>query len=494
MEPISKSVRDRLESQLKSAQEHARADGMQHPDADLLAAYSENALHGREREGIVEHLVLCANCREVVALAAPVLEHGPATVEGKRNWFMVPAFRWAAAAAAIVVVATVMIGRHDSGDANRQIATMSKPANEGPVAPAASRDQAAQPQPATPQHAVVADGAKALPQHVNNELSAAAVPKVPVPSAVPARGRKQESATLADARTGASAQAKPLDELAAAQKSPVYNPSGNTRSSSTSGQVATGGNAGGAVGTHVKPPPGGVIEKAIEQDNAYQMANVVPPPPPPAENAPTGGPRITMRKPPAAAGSQIGGTSDEAKSAPAASVAAPTTPAAGRATVTSESVQVEAPALAKSNQPRAELPPERRNSNVQQDAVVFGATVPVTSSDTDVVLKTAGVICSAIPNGVRCAHPGKRTTEYHVENAHFTAIAALGNMLWAGGDALVRSTDSGETWNPVIKPSGETITAISVLPKAVVITTTSGRRWQSLDGGATWTPVAQTPK
>ena len=42
-----------------------------HPDADVLTAFSERSLPEVERGIVLEHLALCADCREVLALALP---------------------------------------------------------------------------------------------------------------------------------------------------------------------------------------------------------------------------------------------------------------------------------------------------------------------------------------------------------------------------------------------------------------------------------------
>jgi Putative zinc-finger len=42
-----------------------------HPEANLLAAFAEQTLSATEREGVLQHLALCADCREVIALAVP---------------------------------------------------------------------------------------------------------------------------------------------------------------------------------------------------------------------------------------------------------------------------------------------------------------------------------------------------------------------------------------------------------------------------------------
>jgi type II secretory pathway component PulJ len=61
---IPEFVRERLREQ-QAALRH----GLEHPDADLLAAYSENLLSVGERSLVLNHLATCASCREVVMLA-----------------------------------------------------------------------------------------------------------------------------------------------------------------------------------------------------------------------------------------------------------------------------------------------------------------------------------------------------------------------------------------------------------------------------------------
>jgi hypothetical protein len=83
-----------------------------HPDADLLTAFAEQALAGRERLLVMEHLARCGDCRDVVALALPVSEIAsePVSVDigglGWR-WFSRPVLRWGALAAGILAVASV---------------------------------------------------------------------------------------------------------------------------------------------------------------------------------------------------------------------------------------------------------------------------------------------------------------------------------------------------------------------------------------------------
>src|SRR5260370_38770898 len=42
-----------------------------HPAADLLTAFTEQRLSVTERDSVREHLALCGDCRDVIALALP---------------------------------------------------------------------------------------------------------------------------------------------------------------------------------------------------------------------------------------------------------------------------------------------------------------------------------------------------------------------------------------------------------------------------------------
>jgi hypothetical protein len=81
-----------------------------HPDADLLTAFAEQSLTGRERDGVVEHLARCGDCREVVALALPATEAvvvTPAVRPARSGWLSWPVLRWSVVAAGILAVTSV---------------------------------------------------------------------------------------------------------------------------------------------------------------------------------------------------------------------------------------------------------------------------------------------------------------------------------------------------------------------------------------------------
>ncbi len=138
MTEIPKIVYDRL-----------RAAGPEraHPDADLLTAFTEQTLSAVERDGVIEHLARCGECREIITLAlpdadvatAPIADEADAVRTGSRApaprklSFAWPSLRWAALAAGVVVVASVLLMRpgklnqSTSPSPNQHVATTAQP-------------------------------------------------------------------------------------------------------------------------------------------------------------------------------------------------------------------------------------------------------------------------------------------------------------------------------------------------------------------------------
>jgi hypothetical protein len=104
MESVPKFVVSRLQ--------RTAPDFGSHPDFDLLTAFSERSLGEGERGRVMEHIALCNDCREVLALALPEEELSAAVVPSSSGripagWVGLPAFRWAVLTAAVAVAALV---------------------------------------------------------------------------------------------------------------------------------------------------------------------------------------------------------------------------------------------------------------------------------------------------------------------------------------------------------------------------------------------------
>ncbi|MBI3477909.1 MAG: MBL fold metallo-hydrolase [Acidobacteria bacterium] len=150
MSDAPKIVRDRLRAAMPR-------DG--HPDADVLTAFAEQALSGAEREDVVRHLARCGDCREVVALSLPPsveaarpeteMETASTRQPAGRSftWFAWPTLRWAALAAGVVVVASVLMLRPGK-QSDQTVATAKYPAESkvepaGPAAVSVSKSEIA---------------------------------------------------------------------------------------------------------------------------------------------------------------------------------------------------------------------------------------------------------------------------------------------------------------------------------------------------------------
>lgn len=150
MTEVPKIVYDRL----RAASQERTPAGQEpperaHPDADLLTAFIEQTLSATEREGLLNHLSLCGECREVIVLALPAIEipaqantvHATTILTkgstGLWRAFTTPSLRWATLAAAAAIIVAVVVLRPVSPDhekptsANQQVAkTFSAPTHE----------------------------------------------------------------------------------------------------------------------------------------------------------------------------------------------------------------------------------------------------------------------------------------------------------------------------------------------------------------------------
>ncbi len=84
----------------------------QHPDADQLSAFIEQALPAHQREETLAHLAICSHCRNIVALSLPPAEELPAPRPEpvRRPWLSGWNLAWPAAVAlAALVLAGIYI-------------------------------------------------------------------------------------------------------------------------------------------------------------------------------------------------------------------------------------------------------------------------------------------------------------------------------------------------------------------------------------------------
>jgi hypothetical protein len=138
MTEVPKIVYDRLRAaSSEQALSDVAAPERAHPDANLLTTFAEQALSVTERDGVLKHLALCEDCREVLVLALPSAEAVTAPIasetesgritristKAERSWLTMlagPSMRWAALAAGVLVAASVLLVH--PGKLNQRIA------------------------------------------------------------------------------------------------------------------------------------------------------------------------------------------------------------------------------------------------------------------------------------------------------------------------------------------------------------------------------------
>ena len=168
MTKVPQIVRDRLKA----------AAPVEHPDPNLLAAFAESSLSGRERMTVLDHLSRCVDCRDVVAFALPATDALQPAISPKRtSWLTWPVLRWGLIAAGVVAIASFGIVRYQHE--NRMEAASLKTAateakNEVPVPSVPSRNA--------------------------DKFAAHASYPAPNAPAEPSRARKEEPAALAEAK------------------------------------------------------------------------------------------------------------------------------------------------------------------------------------------------------------------------------------------------------------------------------------------------------
>jgi hypothetical protein len=110
----------------------------QHPDADQLSAFVEQALPAHEREQTLAHLAGCADCRAIVALSLPPLDEEPAlqAEPARRPWLSGWNLAWPAAGlAALAALAFFIVHLHNVAPIKSGVTAPAEIATSRPPAP-----------------------------------------------------------------------------------------------------------------------------------------------------------------------------------------------------------------------------------------------------------------------------------------------------------------------------------------------------------------------
>ena len=405
-----------------------------HPDANLLAAFAEQALSTSEREQVLAHLATCEDCRTALLLALPPMEtvaapHAAAEPETaaispppKQGWFSRPIFawptlRWGALAAGVVVAAALLV--HYSGNSNpAQLSqhTISEPKSTESKKPA---PETALKSETAATHKFVFERDKAL----TDDKRADVVSKLDAPAfaqnrpVVNTKDVVVATEPLAKKQLFASAPPATNDALAGKVGARPAAPA------SAHDAVEVSGATGGLVQTEESPVANRVAPSSTEQvplsaSNEMTLARNKEAAPP-----------ITRAKPATAA----------EQSAPMPMAKAAPQPAGTASSITSAKWSL--------------------SSGMLRRSIDGGATWQ-----------------TSLPDG------------------RLLCYAPRADDIWAGGKSglLFHSTDNGATWSQVHPSVGDRsltddVTHLEVRSAAeVVLSTSNGETWTSSDGGKTW--------
>jgi len=252
----------------------------QHPDADQICAFVEQALPSHEREQVLGHLAVCPECRAVIALSQPPAEESakPLSSPRRRPRWAGWALAWPAAAAlAAIAVFAVYLHRASIGPeapGANQIAKSNQPAPQTPIgqlaahsAEPAGRDSQAQVTANSPAPFAGATAAKS-----RQSFDAAITDRGA--EALPARARDVDS-------SNALAQSSPGPAAEASSKKLKLGAAPSMRMTSGVGGglgYGTGANSSGVAGTYSQDSQAkAVAVQPSVQSNETVLAGSAPP-------------------------------------------------------------------------------------------------------------------------------------------------------------------------------------------------------------------------
>jgi hypothetical protein len=396
MPELPKIVRSRLRKMTPET-------SVEHPDANLLAAFAEHTLLERERAAVTNHLALCADCREYLALAFAIQEPeavanaGRATPAPTLHW--VQAWRWVAPAAVACCIVAVSLQYR-----------VRPPNPEKSKEPAATVASSRNPAPA--------------PENLETQLPRQApIAKLKVEN----HNLKTSEPLVASRKMGAAREHSLPDLLP--------------------GAYSATKDAAAATSPPVKESPPSTTLAAGQENTPVKLV-----------------PQLGLEA------SAVRNNSMETVPAPAASalVARPRVAESAKTRLTFEQSRITAVAPEKSQ-------------------VEPGVLWSINASP-----GTSGNSFGAVE---RSLDRGKTWEAVRVKDGvSFRAVAAAGLHVWAGGSggALFHSSDGGLHWVQVAVASAYTPltgTIVSIHaenPGSIRITTTSGEKWSSSDGGRQW--------
>ncbi len=464
MQNLPKIVREQLKAGTSVAN---------HPDADVLTAFAEKSLSALERDGVLEHLARCHDCRDIVALALPETEAATVVVPARGGWLTWPALRWGFAAAGVVLIASLGIVQYRQHSQTAATVAKSRPELAAYEGRSSAAPAAATPAAATEEKpdAVTLTAAAPAPAQNSADKDAAksqVIAHNPAPPPPPA----QFHSGLAGAQGGVTAGAAQFGPRAPAQW--------QQQQQAARVQVAT----------------------PMSRSSAKQQANMasnlnVPSPVPPVE--------VAGAAPP------ITGTTGEAQSQPL--------------DFRDEIGKAKAPVAAETatgfpQKPEADKEPQElpvahnavNGRNVTQlvsnfIGPVFRWTISPagvlrrsldqgnTWQDIDVTASQGAAAQAAVGAAVAKTDLAReKSAEAKQSAVIFRVVTASGREVWAGGSngALYHSTDTGNHWTRILPQAdgialtGDIVSIQFSDPQHGGVLTSTGETWTTSDSGQTW--------
>jgi hypothetical protein len=484
MEQLPKIVQQRL---------RATASARVHPDPDLLTAFAEKSLTERERTQVLQHLGLCADCRQVVALAMPEML-APSPSPARTQWFSWPVLRWGALAACVVVVSAAVTLHYAGRETAERVIAPSTPA---PTAPAPPENLGVESQ--VPQQLDQKLAAKIPPpsplQSDRDELTAGKLAKQRADTgarsaAIPPVNKSFEVAGVGDRLAETSPQRsgqKGIDQgvIDHLKRQPKNEQTKDEQSKAS--QLNDNRLAMARTDAIVADARKADATKADELKSANkpatvpleQMAASAPAPAPAAESKSDD--KEAQAKPPGEHSGSVFGTVNET------------------VTVEAEATQVQT-SQASVGRAKKEKKKSKKESREQVESAAAGEqNLPIIGRN-DSNLTTLTKIApswTVSPDGAvqRSFDSGKTWQPIPVAgNVVFRALAANDADVWAGGSAgaLYHSPDAGEHWTQ-IKPvaDGKPLTADILTVQFSdaqhgSLTTADHETWTTTDAGETW--------
>jgi photosynthesis system II assembly factor YCF48-like protein/putative zinc finger protein len=429
MEQLPNIVRERLKA----------GAGGDHPDADLLTAFAEQALPDRERSRVLLHVSRCADCRNVLVLAAypTTTASGSLDTAKPAGGFQWKVLRWGAAVACVVIVGSAVLLRRD---VFKPESTETASVREQPVA----EQYAYQPEPKDSATKLSAQRAISSAMENGNEKDMGRmgdkVLKSPAPPTLPAvvPAAPMARATRADQK----------------------------REIALGSMHAFGSGAG--VAAAIAPKPAGPSARTVRDERKNPVS----------ETEPESGKTTDL--------ATLGKASEvlevEVSSIPTEGESGDKKDAPGKAKAASNAAKdvLSAPAVVAQNQ----VTPSEETVGQKMDRMAGFRRVPLSRW----TISSDGRLQHSIDAG-RTWQPVAVA-----DKASFRALSANGPDVWVGGAAglLYHSADSGASWTQV-KPifANVALTAdIAAIEFTDLqhgkITTSSGDVWTTEDAGQTW--------